>query len=137
MQRSLQDRHTETWSKYFDRHGRLSQSEESECMLTHDKDGIARGFLKGATRGFQKPSSGNIFCLVFTYIQSLLIEKDGRARWNISIKFPCACPTVISSIFGKSFHFLFPYFVYMYLFICDCRFGSLLTYICDKYFLLH
>ena len=25
--------------------------------------------------------------------------------------FPCACPTVISSISGKSFHFPFPYFV--------------------------
>ena len=24
--------HTETKSKYFDEHGRLSQSEESECM---------------------------------------------------------------------------------------------------------
>ena len=25
--------------------------------------------------------------------------------------FVCACPTVTSSIFGKSFHFPFPYFV--------------------------
>ena len=50
-------------------------------------------------------------CCVFTYIHSLLIEKDGSVRWNISIKFPCACPTVITSIFGKRFHFPFPYFV--------------------------
>ena len=42
-----------------------------------------------------------------------LIEKDGRACQNISIKFPSACPTVISSIFGKSFHFPFPYFVFL------------------------
>ena len=35
---------TETKSKYFDRHGRLSQSEESECMWTHDKDGVTRFF---------------------------------------------------------------------------------------------
>ena len=41
--------HTE--SKYFDGHSRLSQSEENECMRTHDKDGITREFLKGATRG--------------------------------------------------------------------------------------
>ena len=40
-----------------------------------------------------------------------MIEKDGRPCQNISIKFPCACPPVISSIFGKSFHFPFPYFV--------------------------
>ena len=26
--------------KYFDGHGRLSQSEESECMWTHNKDSI-------------------------------------------------------------------------------------------------
>ena len=32
LKRSPQDRHTETKLKYFDRHGRLSQSEESECM---------------------------------------------------------------------------------------------------------
>ena len=32
--------HTETKSKYFDGHGHPSQSEESECMWTHDKDGI-------------------------------------------------------------------------------------------------
>ena len=40
------DRHTnthrETKSKYFDGHGRLSQSEESECMWAHDKDGVTR-----------------------------------------------------------------------------------------------
>ena len=38
-----------------------------------------------------------------------LTDKDGRACRNILIKFPCACPTVISSIFGKSFHFPFLY----------------------------
>ena len=34
--------HTETKSKYFDGHGSLSQSEESECMWAHDKDGVTR-----------------------------------------------------------------------------------------------
>ena len=32
LMRSQQDRHMETESKYFDGHGHLSQSEESECM---------------------------------------------------------------------------------------------------------
>ena len=32
-------KHTETVSRYFDRHGRLSQSEESKCLWTHDKEG--------------------------------------------------------------------------------------------------
>ena len=50
-------------------------------------------------------------CRVFTYIHSLLIEKDGCDRQNTSIKFPFACPSVISSIFSKSFHFPFPYLV--------------------------
>ena len=30
-------------------------------------------------------------CHVLTYMCSLLIEKDGRVRWNISILFPCVC----------------------------------------------
>ena len=30
----------ETKSKYFDGHGRASQSEENECMWAHDKDGV-------------------------------------------------------------------------------------------------
>ena len=29
------------------------------------------------------------FCRVFTYIHSLLIEKDGRVRRNILLEFPC------------------------------------------------
>jgi hypothetical protein len=35
-------KHTETVSRYFDRHGRLFQSEESKCFWTHDKDGVTR-----------------------------------------------------------------------------------------------
>jgi len=33
-------KHTETVSKYFDRHSRLYRSEESKCLSTHDKDGV-------------------------------------------------------------------------------------------------
>ena len=73
-------KHTETVSRYFDRHGSLYQSKE-------------RMFVK-------------------TF--SLLIDKDGRACRNISIQFLCACPSVISSISGRSFHFPFPYFVSYY-----------------------
>jgi hypothetical protein len=40
-----------------------------------------------------------------------LIDKDGCACRNIYIQFPCAYPTVVSSISGGSFHFPFPYFV--------------------------
>ena len=40
-------KHTETKSKYFDWHGRLSQSEESKCLWTHDKDGITGEFMNG------------------------------------------------------------------------------------------
>ena len=47
--------------KYFDGHRRLSQSEESEYMRTHDKGGITRKFLKGATRGLQEErKEGNL-----------------------------------------------------------------------------
>jgi hypothetical protein len=50
---------------------------------------------------------------VFTYIRPLLIEKDGCVHQNILILLPCVfvcLSTAISSIFGKSFHFPFPYF---------------------------
>ena len=42
-------KHTETELRYFDWHGRLSQSKESKCLWTHDKDGITREFTKDAT----------------------------------------------------------------------------------------
>ena len=35
-----------TYSKYFDNHNCLSQSEEGSCMWTHGKDGITREFSK-------------------------------------------------------------------------------------------
>ena len=47
-------KHTETVSRFFDRHGYLSQSEESKCLWTHDKDGVTREFTKGATRGLRE-----------------------------------------------------------------------------------
>ena len=48
------NKHTETKTKYFNGHGRLSQSKESECMWAHDKDGITRVFERchqGVARG--------------------------------------------------------------------------------------
>ena len=54
-----------------------------------------------------------------------LIEKDSSVRQNISIKFPCAYPMAISSTFGKSFHFPFPYFecIYTLLYAFTCAFN--------------
>ena len=46
--------HTETKLKYFNGHGRLSQSEESEYMRAHHKDGVTRVFERcqqGVARG--------------------------------------------------------------------------------------
>ena len=56
---------------------------------------------------FQKLSSDATF-VMFTYIHSLLIEKDVCDRKNILIKFPCiymSFPPEITSIFGKSLSF--------------------------------
>ena len=53
-------------------------------------------------------------CGVFAYIHSLLIEKvlcDHQNIFNSFHMFVCAFPAEISSIFGKSFSFPFPYFV--------------------------
>ena len=44
-------KHTETYTKYFDSHIRLSQSEESECMWTHDKEGTRKEGMKGNLKG--------------------------------------------------------------------------------------
>ena len=69
-------KHTVTKSTFFDEHGHLSQSKEGECMWTHDKDE-------------RQPCPSKYF--------------------NISILLPCVflCLTsAISSIFGKSFHFV-------------------------------
>ena len=53
LKRSPMERHTQThgnYTKYFDGHRHLSQLEESECMLTYNKDGVTKEFLKGTTR---------------------------------------------------------------------------------------
>ena len=44
------------------------------------------------------------------HIHSLSSDWERRPCLLKYFKFPCACPTVISSIFGKNFHFPFPYF---------------------------
>ena len=45
---------TEIVSKYFNRHGGPYQSEESNCLQTHDRDGVTREFMKGGTRGLRE-----------------------------------------------------------------------------------
>ena len=45
-------------------------------------------------------------CCVFTYIYSLLIEKEVCDHQNISNKFVCAFSLEISSTFGRSFPFI-------------------------------
>ena len=61
-------KHTETYLKYFDGHRCLSQSEESECIRTHGKDGITREFLKDATRGCEKGREERKYILLDIYL---------------------------------------------------------------------
>ena len=70
-------KHTETWLKYFDGHSCFSQSEENECMWTHDKDGVTREFLKGATRGLRGMDGGK-----FKRKLSEVNIKAVSKRWN-------------------------------------------------------
>ena len=97
-----QIKHTEASLKHIDDHICLSRSEESKRMLTHGKDGIVRW-----RRLYH----------VFTYISSLMIDKDICDRRNVSIKLPCVCVCFSSGdlfiFIGKSFLF-FPYFCYTY-----------------------
>ena len=71
-------KHTETASKYFDGHGRLSQSKKRKCLWTHDKNGITREFMKGATRGLREGlTEGNYLRL----LPGLSLE-DRNYTWN-------------------------------------------------------
>ena len=67
----------------------------------------------------ERHSQTRLHCL-FSYIYSLLIEKDICDRQNISNKFVCAFPPEISSFFGKNFPFFFSFWCYPY-------FGSFLS----------
>ena len=46
LQRKGGHKHPEIYLIYFDDHGCLSQSEESKCKWTHDKDGATWVFKK-------------------------------------------------------------------------------------------
>ena len=101
--------------KYFNGHGNLPQSEESEYMWTHDKDGFTREFLKGATRGLQEELSSDAIFVVCSHTFTLFWLRNTAVNvkifWLSFHVFTCAFPTVVSAIFGKSFPFPFLYFV--------------------------
>ena len=67
-------------------------------MWTHDKDGIPREFFVMCSHTF------TLFSLRKTAVSIKIF-------WLSSRVFLCSCLTVISSIFGKNFHFPFPYLV--------------------------
>ena len=68
----------ETCSKYFNGHRHLSQSEDSEFMWKHDKDGVTREFLKGAPSGLREEwMKGNLKGNYLRLIPGLYLE-DGR-----------------------------------------------------------
>ena len=79
-------KHTETVSRYFDWHGSLSQSKESKCLWTHDKDGATRGsgslVLNGTVDG---GPIGQLSRGSRTLVQSLagMLETEGRFLWCV------------------------------------------------------
>ena len=82
---------TATWSKYFDGHSRLSQSEENVMPSL---------------------SCVHIHSLTLFWLRRMAVTIE--IFWLTFRVFACSCPTVISSIFGNSFHFPFSYFVLIY-----------------------
>ena len=80
-------KHTEAELICFDNHRCISQSEESKCMWTHGKDGTKDLFWSWKT--------------------SVIVEIS-QLSFHV---FVCVFPPEISSFFGKSFPFLFPFFV--------------------------
>ena len=97
-ERSLKERHTQTKSKYFAGHRRLSQSEESECMWTHNKDDVTRDAI------FVMCS--HTFTLFWLRKTSVTV----KISWFSFRVFACTFLPEISSIF-VSFPFPFLYFV--------------------------
>ena len=99
MKRSLDKKQTQTngsLTKTFQRSQMSFLNRKSKCMWTHGKDEVTS------------------FYHVFTYIYSLLIEKDICDHQNVLVKLPCVCVCLLSRdllIFsGKSFIFLFLFF---------------------------
>ena len=91
-------KYTETVSRYFDWHGSLSQSKESKCCDTV--------FVV----------CSKTFTLFWLRKTAVPVE---ISRYSFRV-FVCACPFVISSIPGKSFHFPFPYIgldIYIFIFL--------------------
>ena len=56
----------------------------------------------------------------FTYIYSLLIEKDICDRWCVSVKLPCVCVSFV----WRCLHFLSKSFFFLLLFLCYPYFPS-------------
>ena len=103
-------KHTETWSKYFDGHGHLSQSEESKFLWTHDKDGVT-----------------SHLCRVFTNICSLLIERDKAIKiFQLSFRV---------SVLLWSLQFLVRVFTFLSLILYYSYFGTFLS-TCSKYVMI-
>ena len=62
-------KNTETVSKYFDRHGRLYQSEESKCLWTHEKMASLDSLWKVQPGGCER-----FIYLVFIFLIQLIID---------------------------------------------------------------
>ena len=103
-------KHMEMYLKYYDGHRLLSQSEESGCMWTQDKDGVTRELM------WVIPSFG-----VFTYIYCLLIGKEICDCQNVSIKVPCVYMYLSP---GDFYGFLSKSFLFLFLLLCYLRFGT-------------
>jgi hypothetical protein len=73
--------HTETKSKYLDGHGRLSQSEENECMWAHNKDGITR-VLGRCHQGVARGMDGGKFKRRLSEVIARAVSRWQNEFWN-------------------------------------------------------
>ena len=88
MKRSPEERHTQTYSIYFDNHRCLSQSEESKYMLTHNKEGATWEFLKKLTHDAIFIVCLHTFTLFWLRKTSVIIEiyQIRSSPWGQKIK---------------------------------------------------
>ena len=78
--------------KIFWQHGRLTQSEESKCLWTHDKDGVSLESLWKVPPFLSQPFIISLVTPSLLCIHKHLLSSDWERQpccQNISIKFPC------------------------------------------------
>jgi hypothetical protein len=106
-QKLKRSRWTDTWT--HTRKQNLNISTDTAIFLNQKRANVCEHMTKMASLHL---------CHVLTCISSLLIEKDCRVHWNITILFPCVCSCVCPP-WSLQFSLSFPLFCFIQTYIID------------------